>query len=160
LSEESHGLLRRLPEAGARLEIVVENAESLSSEERLAARERLVETLRKRCNIEAPRLTLVASVVTENDGASFWHGRFATFHSVMMRRGREHWLEVTHTMVADALSQVNAEIEFELKDATPGQRHARLRLGMQALEGLHTRFVEMPLPEGKRSAEARTLGAR
>jgi hypothetical protein len=160
LGEASHDFLRRLPEAGARLEIVVENAEALSREERLAARKRLVETLRERCSIEAPRLTLVASVVTEDDGASFWHGRFATFHSVMMRRGREHWLKVTRRMVADALSQVSSEIEFELKSATPGQRHARLRQGMKDLEGLRTRFVEMERPETKRSAKTGTLSDR
>jgi hypothetical protein len=160
LGEASHDFLRRLPEAGARLEIVVENAEALSREERLAARKRLVETLRERCNIEAPRLTLVASVVTEDDGASFWHGRFATFHSVMMRRGREHWLSVTRTMVADALSQVSTEIEFELKSATPGQRHARLRQGMKDLEGLRTRFVEVERPETKPTAKTGTLSDR
>jgi hypothetical protein len=153
LSELSQALLRRLPENGARLEIVVENAEALSSEERLAARERLAQTLRERCNIERPRLTLVASAATEDDGASFWHGRFATFHSVMMLRGREHWLEVTRTMVADALSKVNEEIEFELKSTASGLRHARLRLGMKDLDGLRTRFHALGRLDGERSRE-------
>ncbi|MGB9419209.1 MAG: hypothetical protein WCB58_23060, partial [Acidobacteriaceae bacterium] len=61
LSEASQALLRRLPERGSRLEIVVENADSLSGEERLAARDRLMRTLHEHCNVEAPRLTLVAS---------------------------------------------------------------------------------------------------
>ena len=89
LSEASYTLLSRLPERGARLEMVVEGAEALNAEDRLAARERLMRTLSERCNIEAPRLTLIASAATEGDAESFWHGRFATFHSVMMLRGRE-----------------------------------------------------------------------
>jgi hypothetical protein len=157
LSDESYVLLGQLPEAGARLEIVVENAEALRSEERMAARERLLQKLRERCNIETPRLTLIASSITEDDGASFWHGRFATFHSVMMRRGRRHWLMVTRTMVADALAQVTAEIEFELKDATPGPRHGQLRLGMKDLEGLRTRFEEMSGAISTDPAETKTL---
>jgi hypothetical protein len=154
LSESGQALLRELPEGGARLEIVIENAEARSGEDRLASRERLVEMLRDCCKIEAPRLTLVASDGTEDDGASFWHGRFATFHSVMMRRGREHWLKVTRTMVADALAQVSVEIEFELKSGTPGQRHARLRQGMKVLEWLRTRFAEMQPRDGMRAAKS------
>ena len=142
LSDASQALLRRLPERGARLEMVVEGAEALNAEERLAARERLMRTLRERCNIEAPRLTLVASAATEGDAESFWHGRFATFHSVMMLRGRERWMEATRAMVADALSAVGAEIDLELKSIGLGLRHARLRLGMKDLDGLRTRFYE------------------
>ncbi len=153
LSEASQALLRRLPDGGARLEIVVENADGLSNEERLAARDRLIRTLREHCKVEAPRLTLVASAATEGDGASFWHGRFATFHSVMMLRGREHWLRVTRTMVSDALAEVNAEIEFALKSIAPGLREGRLRLGMKDLEGLRTRFDELERLEGERPQE-------
>jgi hypothetical protein len=143
LSEASQALLRRLPERGARLELVVENAEALSSEERMAARDRLMQTLREHCNIESPRLTLVASAATEGDEGSFWHGRFATFHSVMMLRGRERWLEGTLAMVLDALSRVGAEIDLELKSIALGVRHARLRLGMKDLDGLRARFHEL-----------------
>jgi hypothetical protein len=153
LSEASGALLRRLPENGARLEIVIENADALSSEERLAARNRLLETLRERCNIEMPRLTLVASAATESGDASFWHGRFATFHSVMMLRGRAHWLEVTRTMVADALTKVAAEIDFELKSLAPGLRHTRLRLGMKDLDGLRARFDGLARVESERPSE-------
>lgn len=165
LSEAGQALLRRLPEAGARLEIVIENAEALSSEERLAARDRLIETLRERCNIKGPRLTLAASAAIEGEGAGFWQGRFATFHSVMMLRGREHWLEVTRTMVGDALSQVSAEIDFELESIAPGLRHvglrhARLRLGMKDLEGLRTRFHELGRLEGERRSETGATEAR
>lgn len=147
LGEASQALLRRLPERGARLEIVVEDADALSSGERLTARELLMQTLCERCNIEAPRLTLVASAATEGDEESFWHGRFATFHSVMMLRGREHWMEGTRAMVLDALSQVGAQIELELNSFAPGVRHARLRLGMTDLDGLRTRFCELPVSE-------------
>jgi hypothetical protein len=143
LSEASQALLRRLPERGARLEMVVENAEALSGEERTAARERLMQTLREQCNIESPRLTLVASAATEGDEGSFWHGRFATFHSVMMLRGRERWLEGTLAMVLDALSKVGAAIDLELKSIALGVRHARLRLGMKDLDGLRARFHEL-----------------
>jgi hypothetical protein len=143
LSETSQALLRRLPERGARLEMVVENAEALSSEERTAARDRLMQTLRDHCNIESARLTLVASAATEGDEGSFWHGRFATFHSVMMLRGRERWLEGTLAMVLDALSKVGAEIDLELKSIALGVRHARLRLGMKDLDGLRARFHEL-----------------
>jgi hypothetical protein len=143
LSKASQSLLRRFPDAGARLEIVIENAEALSGDERLATRERLVTTLREQCGIEAPRLTLVASAATGGDDAGYWQGRFATFHSVMMLRGREHWLAGTRTMVADALSGVSAEIEFALKDLAIGPRHARLRLGMKDLDALRTLFQEL-----------------
>jgi hypothetical protein len=153
LSETSQAMLRRLPDGGARLEIVVENADGLSNEERLAARDRLIRTLREHCKVEAPRLTLVASAATEGDGASFWHGRFATFHSVMMLRGREHWLRVTRTMVSDALAEVNAEIEFALKSIAPGLREGRLRLGTKDLEGLRTRLDELERLEGERPQE-------
>jgi hypothetical protein len=143
LSAASRALLRRLPERGARLEMVVEGAEALNAEERLAARERLMRTLSEGCNIEAPRLTLVGSAATEGDAESFWHGRFATFHSVMMLRGRERWMETTRAVMADALSAVGAEIDSELKSIGLGLRHARLRLGMKDLDGLRTRFYEL-----------------
>jgi hypothetical protein len=143
LSEASYALLRRLPERGARLEMVVEGAEALNAEERLAARERLMRTLSERCNIEAPRLTLIASAATEGHAESFWHGRFATFHSVMMLRGRERSLEATRAIVAGALSAVGTEIDSELKSIGLGLRHARLRLGMKDLDGLRTRFDEL-----------------
>ena len=143
LSEASQALLCRLPERGARLEMVVENAEALSGEERIAARDRLMQTLREHCNIDSPRLTLVASAATEGDEGSFWHGRFATFHSVMMLRGRERWLEGTLAMVLDALSKVGAEIDLELKTIALGVRHARLRLGKKDLDGLRARFYEL-----------------
>src|SRR5882757_6112402 len=143
LSEASQALLRRLPERGARLEMVVENAEALSGEERIAARDRLMQMLREHCNIESPRLTLVASAATEGDEGSFWHGRFATFHSVMMLRGRERWLEGTLAMVQDALSKVGETIDLELKSIALGVRHARLRLGMKDLDGLRARFYEL-----------------
>src|ERR1700751_20242 len=159
LNEASQALLRRLPDSGARLEIVVENADGLSNEERLAARDRLIRTLRERCKVEAPRLTLVASAATESDGASIWHGRFATFHSVMMLRGREHWLAVTRTMVSGALSEVNAEIESALKSMAPGLREGRLRLGMKDLEGLQLRFEELERLEGERPQETRAAEA-
>jgi hypothetical protein len=99
-----------------------------------------MQTLREHCNIEAPRLTLVASAATEGDEGNFWHGRFATFHSVMMLRGRERWLEGTLAMVRDALTKVSAEIDLELKSIALGVRHARLRLGMKDLDGLRARF--------------------
>ena len=143
VSDATQALLGRLPELGARLEIVVENAEVLTGEERIAARNRLMQTLRERCNIEAPRLTLVASAATEGDEGDFWHGRFATFHSVMMLRGRERWLEGTRTLLLDALSKVGAEIDLELKSIDPGVRHSRLRLGMKDLDGLRARFHEL-----------------
>jgi hypothetical protein len=160
LSEGSQALLRRLPERGARLEMVVENAEALSGEERLAARDRLMQTLREQCNIEAPRLTLVASAATEGDEGNFWHGRFATFHSVMMLRGRERWLEGTLVMVLDALLKVAAEIDLELKSIALGVRHARLRLGMKDLDGLRARFYELSgvAPESEPVSEAKPVG--
>ncbi len=154
LSEAIQSLLRRFPDAGARLEIVIENAEALSGDERLAARERLVATLREQCGIETPRLTLVVSAATAGDNAGYWHGRFATFHSVMMLRGRQHWLQMTRTMVADALSGVSAEIEFALKDLAPGPRHARLRLGMKDLDALRTRLQELDKLNRERAREA------
>jgi hypothetical protein len=100
-------------------------------------------TLSERCNIEAPRLTLIASAATEGHAESFWHGRFATFHSVMMLRGRERWMQTTRAVVADVLSTVGAEIDSELKSIGLGLRHARLRLGMKDLDGLRTRFYEL-----------------
>jgi hypothetical protein len=156
LSEASQTLLSRLPERGARLEIVVENADSLSGEERLAARDRLMRTLRERCNIESPRLTLVASAATEGDEGNFWHGRFATFHNVMMLRGREHWMAGTRALVLDALSQVGAEIDLKLKSVVPGVRHARLRLGMKDLEGLRTHFSALGMLDGEQPGETKT----
>jgi hypothetical protein len=33
----------------------------------------------------------------------------------MMRRGRERWMAATRAVVMDALSEVGAEIDFELK---------------------------------------------
>jgi hypothetical protein len=153
LNEASQVMLRRLPDRGSRLEIVVENADGLSNGERVAARDRLLRTLRERCNVEGPRMTLVASAATEGDAASFWHGRFATFHSVMMLRGREHWLEVTRGIVSDALSDVSAEIEFALKNIAPGLRDGRLRLGMRDLEGLRTRFDELEQLKSERLQE-------
>ena len=143
LSEAGYALLSRLPERGARLEMVVEGAEALNVEDRLAARERLMRTLSERCNIEAPRLTLIASAATEGDTESFWHGRFATFHSVMMRRGRERSLEAARVVVAEALAAVGTEIDLELKSIGLGLRHAQLRLGMKDLDGLRTRFDEL-----------------
>jgi hypothetical protein len=157
LSEASQTLLRRLPERGARLEIVVENADSLSGEERLAARDRLMRTLHEDCHIEAPRLTLVASAATEGQEGNFWHGRFATFHSVMMLRGRERWMAGTRALVLDALSQVGAEIDLELKSIALGVRHARLRLGMKDLDGLRTRFSVLGLLDGERPAETKAV---
>jgi hypothetical protein len=164
LSEASEALLRQLPEHGTRLEMVVEGAETLTAEVRLAARERLMQTLRERCDIETPRLTLVASAPTEGDEESFWHGRFATFHSVMMRRGRERWMDATRAIVMNALSEVAAEINVELKSVGRGQRHARLRLGMKELDGLRTRFDALALFGGQRASEttqhARTPDAK
>jgi hypothetical protein len=143
LSAASEELLCRLPEQGSRLELVVEGAEALSGTARADARERLMKTLREVCHIAEPRLTLIASSATEGDEGSFWHGRFATFHSIMMLRGRERWLEATRTIVVNALSEVEAEIDSELKSIGLGLRHARLRLGMKDLEGLRTRFNEL-----------------
>ncbi|HEY3991051.1 MAG TPA: hypothetical protein VGM02_17260 [Acidobacteriaceae bacterium] len=157
VSEASQALLRQLPERGARLEMVVENAETQSAEERLAARERLMQTLREHCNIDAPRLTLVASAATEGDEGNFWHGRFATFHSVMMLRGRERWMEATRAVVLDALSEVGAEIDFELKRIGLGLRHARLRLGMKDLDGLRKRFYELGRLTGEPAIETKPV---
>jgi hypothetical protein len=157
LSEASQALLRQLPEHGARLEMVVEGVEALTAEARHAARDRLMQTLRDRCSIEAPRLTLVASAATEGDEGSFWHGRFATFHSVMMLRGRERWLAATRTMVSDALSDVRAEIDFELKSIGLGLRHARLRLGLKDLDGLRMRFSALGELDSERPAGTKPL---
>jgi hypothetical protein len=143
LTEASQALLRQLPVHGTRLEMVVEGAETLTAEARLTARERLMQTLREQCNIETPRLTLVASAPTEGDEEIFWHGRFATFHSVMMRRGRERRMEATRAMVMNVLSEVGAEIDLELKSLGLGLRHARLRLGMKELDELRTRFYAL-----------------
>jgi hypothetical protein len=160
LSDASQALLRQLPEHGARLEMVVEGAEALTAEERLAARERLMQTLRERCNIETSRLTLVASAATEGDAESFWHGRFATFHSVMMRRGRERWMEATRAVVMNALSDVGAEIELELKSISLGLRHARLRLGMKDLNGLRTRFYALGQLDCQTARDAKTADTK
>jgi hypothetical protein len=160
LSEASQALLRQLPERGARLEMVVEGAEALTAEERLASRERLTHTLRERCNVEVPRLTLVASAATEGDEESFWHGRFATFHSVMMLRGRERWMEATRSVVLDALSKVGAEIESELKSTGLGLRHARLRLGMKDLDGVRTRFHELGRLDSQRPLVPKSVDAK
>jgi hypothetical protein len=165
LSEASQALLRQLPEHGARLEMVVEGAEALNAEARIIARDRLMQMLRERCSIEAPRLTLIGSAATEGDEGTFWHGRFATFHSVMMLRGRERWLEATRTMVADALSEVGAEIDFELKSIGLGLRHARLRLGMKDLDGLRMRFsalgeLESERPPGTKPVETKPLDTK
>lgn len=156
LSDASQDLLRRLPEHGARLEMVVEGAEAFTVEERTAARERLMQTLRESCEIETPRLTLVASAATEGDGESFWHGRFATFHSVMMRRGRERWMEATRAVVLKALCELAAEIDSELKSIGLGLRHARLRLGMKDLEGLRTRFDALGQLDSQTAPDTKT----
>jgi hypothetical protein len=71
LSEASQALLRQLPEHGARLEMVVEGAEALNAEARIIARDRLMQMLRERCSIEAPRLTLIGSAATEGDEGTF-----------------------------------------------------------------------------------------
>jgi hypothetical protein len=155
LNEASQALLRRLPERGARLEMVVEGAETLSSEERVAAREQLMQTLRERCHIETPRLTLVASAMTEGDEANFWQGRFATFHSVMMLRGREHWLMATRAVVAHAMSETGRAIDSALKSAKPGLGHSRLRLGRKDLEGLRIRFEELGRLDGAHLLESK-----
>ena len=153
LSESSLQLLRALPESASRLDMVVEGAESLSGEARLAARERLVTTLRERCNIPEPRLTLLASPSAEGEEGSFWQGRFTTFQSVMMLRGRERWLEATRAMVAEALADVSAEIDFELKDANLGLRQARLRLAQKDLHGLRSRFAGLARLDSERPRE-------
>ncbi|HEY1991792.1 MAG TPA: hypothetical protein VGH71_04970, partial [Gammaproteobacteria bacterium] len=113
----------------------------------------LMETLRENCGIAEPRLTLIACATTEGDEGSYWHGRFATFHSVMMLRGRERWLQATRSLMASALQEVGAEIERELKKSAPGLRHARLRLGLKDLEGLRIRFHELGRLEGEPAAE-------
>jgi hypothetical protein len=56
--------------------------------------------------------------------------------------------------VLDALSQVAAEIDLELKSVAQGVRHARLRLGMKDLDGLRTRFSG--LVDGERPGETKT----
>lgn len=140
LSEAGAAWLGKLPDHGARLEVVVENAGTMGGEERAAAREKLLETLRDRCGIEAPRLTLVSTDGAENGEESVWHGRFATFHSVMALRGREHRLETTRSVVADAFSKAKEEIERELAETSPGPRHARLRMGLKEVEVLSGRF--------------------
>ncbi|MFL6429169.1 MAG: hypothetical protein ACJ71S_13070 [Acidobacteriaceae bacterium] len=160
LNNASEKLLRQLPDHGARLEMVVEGAEMLSAEERLAARARLMHTLRERCSIETSRLTLIASTATEGDAESFWHGRFATFHSVMMRRGRERRMEATREIVKNALSDVGAEIDSELKSIGLGLRHARLRLGMKDLEGLRTRFDALGQLDSQTAPDAKTVDAK
>ena len=160
LSDANVTLLRQLPEHGARLEMVVEGAEALTAEERLAARERLMHTLRERCSIEMPRLTLIASAATEGDAENFWQGRFATFHSVMMRRGRERRMEATRAIVMNAISDVGAEIDSELKSIGLGLRHARLRLGMKDLEGLRTRFGALGQLDSQTAPDAKPSDAK
>lgn len=149
LSEQGEAWLRALPEGGERLELVVENAQSLDSAERMAARERLMETLHEHCGIHAPRLTLVAAEGAENGDEHYWHGRFATFHSVMMQRGREHRLQQTQAAVGKALEKVETAIDAELKSIPPGPRQARLRLGKKELAALQARLQE---PETQRRA--------
>jgi hypothetical protein len=147
-------LLRQLPEQAAGLEFVVEGAEALNATARATVREQLLQTLRENCGITEPRITLIASAATEGDEGSYWHGRFATFHSVMMLRGRERWLQATRALIATAFNEVGAEIEQQLKSSAPGLRHARLRLGLKDLEGLRTRFQELGRLEGDQLREA------
>ena len=142
-------MLRQLPEQAAGLEFVVEGAEALNTTARAAAREQLLQTLRENCGIAEPRLTLIASAATEGDEGSYWHGRFATFHSVMMLRGRERWLQATRVLIAAALNEVGAEIEQAFKHSGAGLRHARLRLGLKDVQGLRTRFDELGHLDGE-----------
>jgi hypothetical protein len=153
IGKAAQTLLRQLPEQASGLEFVVEGAEALNATARGAAREQLLQTLRENCGIAEPRLTLIASAATEGDEGSYWHGRFATFHTVMMLRGRERWLQATRALIAAAMNDVGAEIEQELKNSVPGLRHARLRLGLKDLEGLRTRFHELGRPEGDAPGE-------
>lgn len=154
VSKAAQTLLRQLPEQAAGLEFVVEGAEALSATARAAAREQLLQTLRENCGIPEPRITLIASAATEGDEGSYWHGRFATFHSVMMLRGRERWLQATRALIVTALNEVGEKIEQELKSSVAGPRHARLRLGLKDLEGLRTRFYELGRLDGDPPGEA------
>lgn len=139
LSDAGVAWLGRLPEHGERLEIVIEDAGAIDTAERVEARERLLQTLKERCAIDAPRLTLVDPSATEGEEANVWHGRFATFHSVMMLRGREHRLEKTRAAVAEALSKAENAIQLELSNTLPGPRQARLRLGLKEVQALASR---------------------
>ena len=153
IGKAAQTLLCQLPERAAGLEFVVEGAEALNAAARATAREQLLHTLRENCGITEPRLTLIASAATEGDEGSYWHGRFATFHSVMMLRGRDRWLHATRALIASTLIEVGGEIEQELKNSAPGLRHARLRLGLKDLEGLRTRFHELGRLDGDAPGE-------
>jgi hypothetical protein len=154
IGKTAQTLLRQLPEQAAGLEFVVEGAEALNATARAASREQLTQTLRENCGITEPRLTLIASAATEGDEGTYWHGKFATFHSVMMLRGRERWLQATRALIANALNEVGAEIEQGLQNSVAGLRQARLRLGLKDLEGLRTRFHELGRLEGDSPSEA------
>ncbi len=144
-SEQSLALLRQLPRPCGRLDIVVEGAESLSGEARQREREQLLRTLEDRCSLENPRLTLLASPSAEGEAGGFWNGRFASFQSVTLIRGREHWLHTTRVAVAEALSAVGEEIQAKLLGGGLDLHQARLRLGQKDLEVLRTRFDELGL---------------
>jgi hypothetical protein len=139
LSDAGAAWLARLPEHGERLEIVIEDAGAIDAAERAEARERLLQTLKERCAIDAPRLTLVDPNAAEGEEANVWHGRFATFHSVMMLRGRDHRLEKTRVAVGEALSKAEQAIDRELSITLPGPRQARLRLGLKEVQALAQR---------------------
>lgn len=145
LSERSLSVLRQLPRPADQLDIVVEGAESLSGEARQAARDQLLRTLRERCSLNEARLTLLASPSAEGERGSFWNGRFATFQSVTLLRGREHWLRTTREVVAQALHAVGEEIDVQLHRDGQDMQQARLRLGMKDLDVLRIRFDELGL---------------
>jgi hypothetical protein len=159
IGKAAQTVLRQLPDQGAGLEFVVEGAEAMNATARATVREQLLETLRENCGITEPRITLIASAATEGDEGSYWHGRFATFHSVMMLRGRERWLQATRALIATAFNEVGAEIEQQLRSSAPGLRHARLRLGLKDLEGLRTRFQELGRLEGAEPGEANAVSS-
>lgn len=154
-------LLRHLPRPCERLDIVVEGAESLSGEARQGAREDLIEKLREHCGLEDVRLTLLASPSAEGEAGSFWNGRFATFQSVIMMRGREHWLNSARACVAGAIRAVGEEIHTRLyadehpatSERQPIQQQethhdlqqARLRLGERDLQALQARLEDLGL---------------
>ncbi len=145
LSERSIAALRQLPHEAGHLDIVAEGAERLGGDARQAAREQLLQMLETRCGLKAPRVTLLASAAAEGEVGSFWHGRFASFQSVMLMRGRERWLERTRELIAEALDEVGEEIHFELEGADLGMRPARLRLGAKDLDVLRARLKELAL---------------
>ena len=145
LSERSLALLRRLPRPCPQLDIVVEGAESLSGEARQAARDQLIATLREHCGVDDPRLTLLASPSAEGESGSFWSGRFATFQSVTLLRGREHWLHATRAQVADALSAVSEAIESRWQGERLDVQKARMRQGQRDLEVLRMRLNDSGL---------------